>query len=91
MTTQNLTQYWEYKYLDYADEIKQSFMKPEIVAKESLYGFTEELDDFLDEHTEDCDYLVRLSANGYMDCTEWTPIYETDDIDWFFDFYVANE
>jgi len=34
-------------------------------------------------------YYARCSANGYMDCTDYDPINDTEDIESFFDMYYS--
>lgn len=36
-------------------------------------------------------FYARLSASGYMDCTEWQSIDSPDDVDDFFNTFVAME
>jgi hypothetical protein len=35
--------------------------------------------------------MVRLSASGYLDCSDWTPISGCCDLDQWFDIFVSKE
>lgn len=54
----------------YKEEVNESFMKPEL-----MQTGNESIGDF---------FFIRLSASGYLDCTDWVWLQNESDIgDWF--------
>ena len=55
-------------------ELEHEFMTPQI----ELFQVSPDAE-YLDKLGEDAGYYARLSASGYMDCTEWSGPFETEE------------
>ena len=101
MTTQTLTQAiiakWEECLEEYAEEVKAGFMKPQLIEANDL-----DLDDIKAENPDETEddlkatwsgipLAARLSASGYLDCTDWSPIGSPDDVGMWFETFVSND
>ena len=64
-----------------------SFMTPQIDDTADLVAMIGE------DHDLDIDapYHIRLSARGYMDCTDWEPVTGPDCLDAWFDLWCEDE
>ena len=63
------------------------FMSPEWTPTEEILEYVEDEDK---EAFEDAPLSIRLSAPGYLDCSEWMPIRNKDDIREFADIYSLD-
>jgi len=58
------------------------FMKPQMYTSEEM-DFPLILEDN-PEFSTDAPFYIRLSARGFLDCTDWVPVYSGQDVkDWF--------
>jgi hypothetical protein len=79
MTQEQIEMYWwetfDANYADNAKDIEQAFMKPELLIK---------------GEGENTRVFIRLSASGYLDCTEWEWLREPADMVKWFETWVEN-
>lgn len=64
------------------------FMQPQIEDAQEILEFLEPEEQ---ENFDGAPYAIRLSARGYMDCTEWQPIFDENDIVRFFDTFCEKD
>ena len=76
----SMINYFETLTAEYSDD---EFMQPQIIPGHALSG-----EEIPADYDDDLPlFWARLSAPGYMDCTDWTAINSNSDIDMFFEVY----
>lgn len=72
----------------YSANIAQSAMVPQLTHSEDILEF---IPDDEKENFHGAKYAIRLSMPGYLDCTEWAPVYTKHDFSRFFQNYVSMD
>jgi hypothetical protein len=80
---QEILDAWQRGLDTYATEIESGFMKPQLCRVTIDMMPADEI-----EFWTDAVVAARLSADGYLDCTEWIPIFSRYDVEYFFRTYV---
>ena len=72
-------------------DCEKQFMVPQFHYVSDVIEYIREEEDYDADIWLDAVYAARLSAPGYMDCTDWHPIAGESDVDEFFRLFVEEE
>ena len=81
--TGSMVDYWEKQKSEYNDPA--AFMQPQLINGNQLTK--EELPEGWEDWNTLPMFWARLSAPGFLDCTDWAPINDHGDIEYFFELY----